>query len=845
MADLAKTVEIVFGGKNDLSRTIRSVEKDINSIADPLAGAAEKVLALDAALMAMAVGGMAYAIKTAGEFSGQFSEITTLLSDTGAPVETFRKDILDYSTDSVKSIDQINAAIYSAISAGVDYKDSVAFVNEAEKLSVAGRADLGATTVALISTLNAYGESTDQAGKYSDIMFNTVKVGQTTIEELASSLSKVTGIAANTGVPFETLSAAVAALTVAGAPTSEAITGIKAALTNIIKPSKDASDMADALGIQFNATALKTRGFEGVLKDVYTATGGNTEKMGKLFGSTEALNAVFVLAADKSGKFKDALESMGDAAGSTQIAYDKVANEFENVNQRLANNFEVTLITIGQKLLPEYGEIANSLSSVFKGIKVGIDAGAFDQLFDYLGKTGKSISEWLNEVAKAFPEALGRIDISGLISSLQSVGDAIAELFQTDKDAPEALAETIQFVVDSLKSLTDVTKGIGEVFAPLVNFAKEAVEGFNSLDGKTKELIGNVLGLSLAFKAFGPVSLIMLGLGSDTETATKIIRVSFAAVENGINALKVGVLALALATANAMLGMGKFLDSLPFYDNVEGIDRATERVKILGKALNEAEDDLEQSSRKVIDAFNGVDTSAKEFKKTIESTPKAINVTAGIKVEDTGKDSQEVIDLILHPNDYRKDPLIQSIVIQPDEKKLADTVKTVEEALPEEKKMLITPEIEIAKIKAQTDIIQEAISWKAKIDIAEIEAGTEKIKAAFDSINKTIESTGSLESDLFKSLLGDDVQGSKKWAIEEAIKKEQASREKALELQEDFTRAQIELMQQQASSLARGDAMITINGEGLQPHLEAFMFEILSAIQIRANAEGQNFLLGL
>lgn len=96
MADLAKTVEIVFGGKNDLSRTIRSIEKDLkNNITEPLSGAAEKVLALDAALMAMAVGGMAYAIKTAGKFSGSFGEITTLIKDTGQPIDQFRKDILN------------------------------------------------------------------------------------------------------------------------------------------------------------------------------------------------------------------------------------------------------------------------------------------------------------------------------------------------------------------------------------------------------------------------------------------------------------------------------------------------------------------------------------------------------------------------------------------------------------------------------------------------------------------------------------------------------------------------------------------------------------------------------
>jgi hypothetical protein len=36
-----------------------------------------------------------------------------------------------------------------------------------------------------------------------------------------------------------------------------------------------------------------------------------------------------------------------------------------------------------------------------------------------------------------------------------------------------------------------------------------------------------------------------------------------------------------------------------------------------------------------------------------------------------------------------------------------------------------------------------------------------------------------------------------------------------------------------------------VDGAGLQPHLEAIMFEILEALQVRVNAEGGDLLLGL
>jgi len=64
-------------------------------------------------------------------------------------------------------------------------------------------------------------------------------------------------------------------------------------------------------------------------------------------------------------------------------------------------------------------------------------------------------------------------------------------------------------------------------------------------------------------------------------------------------------------------------------------------------------------------------------------------------------------------------------------------------------------------------------------------------------------------------------------------------------LQKDLTRAQIDLMRARRDALQNGDSLVTVNGDGLKPHLEAFMFEILESIQVRVSEEYQSFLLGM
>ena len=375
MADLQKTVEIIFGGRNDLSKVIGNVERSLGSLngaSQPFADMADNVLRAEMAVIGLGVAFAGLSINQAGTFNDQFAEISTLIDINVSELGGYRQEILNYANDSTQSLESITGAVYSAISAGVDYTSALGVMSAAEQLAVAGKSDLNSTLVALASVMNAYGASTDEAADYSDTFFTTVKMGQTTIPELAASLSQVTSVAVAAGVPFDELSASVAALTAAGMPTSQAITAIKAALSNIIKPSSEAQKAAEELGIEFNTTALKTQGLGGFMRNLYEITGGNIETMGRLFGSTEALSGVMALAADKSGIFAGSLEAMENRSGATAVAFEKMVDNFSLNNQRLVNNLQTVLIGVGGHLLDEYGDVIDALIANLQGIGTAV-----------------------------------------------------------------------------------------------------------------------------------------------------------------------------------------------------------------------------------------------------------------------------------------------------------------------------------------------------------------------------------------------------------------------------------------------------------------------------------------
>lgn len=573
MANLEKTVEIIFAGVDKTSSIFSSVGKKLDqfsgkvqNVAQPLSNVADDVLKLDTALVTLAAAGLAVAINESGKFSDSFNEITTLIDDTGQGVDKFRGDILDYARDSKKSMEDIISSLYAAKSAGVEYTYTLETLSDAEKLSIAGKAGLEASTKTLVSSLNAYGESTSEATRYSDILFKTVKLGQTTLPELSTSLSSVTNIAVSAGIPFETLAAAIAAVTATGMPTSQAITSIKAAINAIIKPSSQAAKEAKNLEIGFNAAALKSEGFEKILWKVHEATGGSADKMAILYGSVEALPVAMALGSDSAGRFRKALDEMANATGATEVAYKKMVDNFELINQNLANNVRVTFIQVGLKLQDNYTDIVKNISEVFKSVGVSIDQDAFNKIFTVLDAFGVDIAKFFSELAKSLPEALNGIKWDGFLSALDELGLSIGGLFDNfDPSDPESVRDAIQFVVESLETLIRVSKGMVDSFEPMIKALLNSADAFNRMDDADKEATGNVLGLAKALTTLGTgLTTIMLLIGDNADAIKSAFTVVAGAIELGYGALKTGIQTISIAVLEGIDNILKAAELVTF-----------------------------------------------------------------------------------------------------------------------------------------------------------------------------------------------------------------------------------------------------------------------------------------
>jgi hypothetical protein len=102
--------------------------------------------------------------------------------------------------------------------------------------------------------------------------------------------------------------------------------------------------------------------------------------------------------------------------------------------------------------------------------------------------------------------------------------------------------------------------------------------------------------------------------------------------------------------------------------------------------------------------------------------------------------------------------------------------------------------------------------------------------------------TGETIVGLSESLLSAGVYSSD---VFELMEDENRRRNELLLDQQRLTTAQIQYLEARRVAMQRGDAILTINAEGIQPELELVLRRIIELAQIRANEEGLNFLLGV
>ena len=320
---------------------------------------------------------------------------------TKGAIRNMRKELLDLSADSGQAIEVLTKARYDIVSAGFSSAaESALVLNQSVKLATASATTAAAAADILTTALNAYGLEADQTTRVSDVLFNTVKLGKTTMTELAASLGTVLPTARAAGVSIEEVGSAMATMTAAGLDTAIATTSLNGVISAMAAPTDDAKKALKELGIE---TTDQTGNMLNLLDVIQQFEGLSLEEVSKLIPDRRAARGLLAMA-NNVDVLDTALQSMGRSAGVTEEKFGEMSETLGVKLDKAIATAKVAMIEFGDTVAP----IAETLVTTFTDVLSAVTD--FIRLTQEAGNAELRIGEIVAERARVEEQLVGVVE---------------------------------------------------------------------------------------------------------------------------------------------------------------------------------------------------------------------------------------------------------------------------------------------------------------------------------------------------------------------------------------------------------------------------------------------------
>lgn len=409
----ALELSIRIAGKvdNSLTAAIKTAKNQTSGLARGVSTFAKTSAAALVGVTAAVVGVAATCGKQAADVEKAMAQTRTLLTgtadETQARTAELTQDVMNISRVTGRVSTEIAAGSYQVISAFQDTADTASILETATKAAIAGQAETVDTVNALAAVTKAYGDTSARAVTHvSDLSFETIRLGQTTMPELANGIQKASGSAAALHVSQEELYAGFATLTGVIGNTDTVGTALNTLYTKMLKPSKALSKAVESLGYKSAYAMVQQEGLGGTIKKLGQYAGGDATKFAALFSMRDLKAAQGIL--NTMDVYEQKLSELQDADGATDRAFMTSINNWNDMFGIASNKVSVFAQQVGMKLLPYAKDFLSDAMPKIDGLMDTVLAGIdkimpkIEALFKYLSQNGPQVAGIASAVAAAW-----------------------------------------------------------------------------------------------------------------------------------------------------------------------------------------------------------------------------------------------------------------------------------------------------------------------------------------------------------------------------------------------------------------------------------------------------------
>jgi TP901 family phage tail tape measure protein len=504
-ADLSILLRLIDEMTPELDKATRGVQKHLDSVARDATRAGGL---LTAAITAPVIGAGLAAVKMAQDFDKSMTKIVALVGVNREQVGLWREDIKSISKETDRSTTELAEALFFITSAGLRGSEAIDALRASAQAADTGLGETKVIADAVTSAMNAYGSANLSAAQATAILVAGVREGKTEAEALAPAIGRVIPVAAELGIGFDQVTAAIATMTRLGLDASEATTALRGIMVTLVNPTAEAERQLRAVGLSAAdlRSQVREQGLLAVLHNLRESFAGNEEAMSNVFGNVRALTGVLNLV----GQNAEAAEAV--FASLAQTTEKDLAVAFEEANKRageasetLQTQLNLALLELGEVVLPVVIPVIIALTGALvtvtewfgnlaPEVQTGIVviaglAAVVGPIILTLGLLAGSISALLPVIGLVVVILAGPV---GWIALLVAVGAALVVLYQTNQTFRDIVLGVWNFLGKEITRIIDLWMGRVNTLKSVITGAWEKLQGLAGAVGATASAAGTL-----------------------------------------------------------------------------------------------------------------------------------------------------------------------------------------------------------------------------------------------------------------------------------------------------------------------------------------------------------------
>lgn len=344
-------------------RNSGEVSKELNAVYQ--ATTAGKALS---ALGAAGSFGIGMTVKAAADFEKAMSRVGALANATNDQMADLTKTARHLGATTQYTDGQVAEGMQYLAMAGYKTNQIIGAMPGLLATAAAGQTDLGVTADIVSDILTEFHIKAEDTNRVADAMTYTFTNSNATLQEIGQTMKYAAPAAKTAGLSMEELAAATGIMANSGIKADMAGTALRATLTRLSSPPKQAGNAIDELGLKVTDSTGKLRPLADIIGQINEKTKDYTEtekiRIAKQLAGQHALSGFITLmhaGKDKIQEFTKEIEGSGGTAERVaKKQMDNLAGSIEYLKSATNN----AVITFGNQFLPVIRATADGLTKL-------------------------------------------------------------------------------------------------------------------------------------------------------------------------------------------------------------------------------------------------------------------------------------------------------------------------------------------------------------------------------------------------------------------------------------------------------------------------------------------------